>query len=902
MVVCLLWLIILLTTNLQSQPAQFGINVVSAPTGPCTNGSALRQVISTGTIYSCQAGTWAAIGGGGSGSPGGITLQTQINLAGAFSGIPLTYDPTNPGLDLTIFNPKGGNDANDRRAFRINCSSDGTTNNPNFSDQNCLEIIQTSLNADASYGGGTNAKTTISPLTLTLNSYSSGQRILQNNQVNCYGADSDCAIVSNTIKYWSGPINGDEVTGGFSVVSLSTQATTLTIATIAAVPTQTTCNTTTTQAITGSNVVQTVTVASSTNCNVNDYIVVAQESATPNPNEEAVHLTAVATGQLSGIFRHNQSSGVTITPAVKLTMDDVSNFGQDRMLVLKSGGSSYTTGTVASISGSVFTGSGTAWASNIVGGSTLVPGCIWLNNDDYTGTPFTTGAGTAHSIYPIRTVVSNTSLGVYTTTTAGDTAYKGNGVGSGGYTWVPCARILLMESSAGSFTKNVILESNSFTWTVGNTVEAAMRPDPDVEGHIFNYAKWTAGGIFRGGMSMVNTGARTGQVGYSCVGNMAVGGGADTIPWGTCVAADIVNTGFSVGETRSGIAYSATPTSTNTNTKRPSFWFTGAGAFPGGGLTMDLDTGVLNITSAGTSDPTTQYGHIIIDHNTSVDAKDLITLVGNVTIDGSRAGSNSPILKFLTPGSHTMQFQVNTGDNGFGTGLATYDSNSGTLDNHGYIGGYFLPNDALSFGAFGATKSGVSASPATNKESNTIWWNTSVWDGTAAQNRWFLAYAAPGLSGNNAHVEYRVAGLSPAMSYSAFRPSNFLKVNDQGIFSFGEENTFGSIALLASLDPTGLSGNHTFKMPNMDGTFALVLNGTTGTISGALTAGVCDSGTATVTGATTGMGVVATPVTYPGDGTVWYGYVSGSNTVTVKVCGLTVVTPSASAYNVRVVQ
>ena len=81
-----------------------------------------------------------------------------------------------------------------------------------------------------------------------------------------------------------------------------------------------------------------------------------------------------------------------------------------------------------------------------------------------------------------------------------------------------------------------------------------------------------------------------------------------------------------------------------------------------------------------------------------------------------------------------------------------------------------------------------------------------------------------------------------------------------------------------------------------------VLTGTTGTISGALTLSTCDSGTAAVTGATTSMSVVATPVTYPGDGVVWNGYVSAAGTVTVKECGLGIITPVATAYNVRVLQ
>ncbi|MCM0084391.1 hypothetical protein L4X63_22670, partial [Geomonas sp. Red32] len=77
----------------------------------------------------------------------------------------------------------------------------------------------------------------------------------------------------------------------------------------------------------------------------------------------------------------------------------------------------------------------------------------------------------------------------------------------------------------------------------------------------------------------------------------------------------------------------------------------------------------------------------------------------------------------------------------------------------------------------------------------------------------------------------------------------------------------------------------------------------TGNIGGgALAAGACTSGTVTVSGATTSMAVVATPVTYPGDGAMWSGYVSSANTVTVKVCVMSAMTPSTSAYNVRVLQ
>lgn len=81
--------------------------------------------------------------------------------------------------------------------------------------------------------------------------------------------------------------------------------------------------------------------------------------------------------------------------------------------------------------------------------------------------------------------------------------------------------------------------------------------------------------------------------------------------------------------------------------------------------------------------------------------------------------------------------------------------------------------------------------------------------------------------------------------------------------------------------------------------------GTTSAIGGgSVAAGACTSGTVSIPNATTGMAVSADPVTYPGDGFTWPAYVSADGTVTVKVCNYTAgaLTPSASIYNVRVIQ
>lgn len=87
------------------------------------------------------------------------------------------------------------------------------------------------------------------------------------------------------------------------------------------------------------------------------------------------------------------------------------------------------------------------------------------------------------------------------------------------------------------------------------------------------------------------------------------------------------------------------------------------------------------------------------------------------------------------------------------------------------------------------------------------------------------------------------------------------------------------------------------------GNIAAVLTGTTSAIGGGLlSAGVCASGTVAVANSTTSMVVGVSPNTYPGDGTIMYGYVSTNGTVTVKVCGIVAVTPASSTYNVRVMQ
>jgi len=59
-----------------------------------------------------------------------------------------------------------------------------------------------------------------------------------------------------------------------------------------------------------------------------------------------------------------------------------------------------------------------------------------------------------------------------------------------------------------------------------------------------------------------------------------------------------------------------------------------------------------------------------------------------------------------------------------------------------------------------------------------------------------------------------------------------------------------------------------------------------------------------ISGATTGMAVATSPAggTTAGAGFTWQGYVNAPGTVTVQVCAVVAGTPTATTYNVRVLQ
>jgi hypothetical protein len=105
------------------------------------------------------------------------------------------------------------------------------------------------------------------------------------------------------------------------------------------------------------------------------------------------------------------------------------------------------------------------------------------------------------------------------------------------------------------------------------------------------------------------------------------------------------------------------------------------------------------------------------------------------------------------------------------------------------------------------------------------------------------------------------------------------------------------------------STTRTQNFQDQNGTIALTsqlpLSGTTSSIGGsALAAGVCTTGTASVTGLSTAMAVAVSPAADPGSEFTWNAWVSSTTTVTVRVCNISSAsaTPTAETYNVRVIQ
>jgi hypothetical protein len=111
----------------------------------------------------------------------------------------------------------------------------------------------------------------------------------------------------------------------------------------------------------------------------------------------------------------------------------------------------------------------------------------------------------------------------------------------------------------------------------------------------------------------------------------------------------------------------------------------------------------------------------------------------------------------------------------------------------------------------------------------------------------------------------------------------------------------------SSFDVIGVGTSTPNSTLQVHGNFALTGSSTvlTSSIGGsALLAGACALATSTVDSniSSSTAAFVTTPQIYPGDGTEWFSYLSGTGIITTKVCALVAVTPTASQYVVKIIK
>lgn len=453
------------------------------------------------------------------------------------------------GINIVATEPNVLNNGTDLVALNVSCTENGSLISGLYGDEACTQITQVSQYGLYVYNSQQQAKTTFVGVNNSANWIASGEKIYSSVSITDFSM-GDAFASSRYLNFSGAPqVEGDEGIGDHPNGNINQQST-LSLATITSV-TKTSCNTTTTQAITTrSPTAQAVTVASTTGCNVDDWLVLEATQPSLLVNEESVQITAVGSGTISGVFQLAHQNGSTITPALVLgTAGFSGQIGEGRVIVDHSG-TTYNTGTITAVTGGGVTGSGTNWTAGMVGGGATNIGCLWMDADTFTGAagaPFS-GTGTNGpliSAYEIYNLTSTTNLGLFTLQPAGSTAYSGYGPpptgkgGAGNYTYTiqPCVRILR------SIDNQIIAETTTTTWTVGDSIEMIIAPYSTVYIGNDTMSCWTAGCNLSSG-TYFNNGVRTISVGTSYWEIMYKGSNSDyPVGWGT-----IVNTTAAVAD------------------------------------------------------------------------------------------------------------------------------------------------------------------------------------------------------------------------------------------------------------------------------------------------------------------------------------------------------------------
>lgn len=474
-----LFLLLLLALPLHAQN-RFNVAAhlfAGAPTGACQSWELAINTL-TGAISACSGGSWVAVGGG-VGTPSSPSGSLQYNNSGSFGG----FGSTNgTGLNLTVTNPTVS--ANDTSRYLLNLTTtfDSTTVQPVFANQLILANQLTGINGQNQYNGGTNAKQSFFNNYNLHQSYAAGQHFNNSNILNVFGM-GDAFNDSRYINTSGGlSANGDEGTA-FSTSNLAHTPDSIQF-TVTSVRTPATINTTTTQTITKSLTPQTVTVASSAGATTGDWVVLDHGDIN---NIEAVRLTGVTAGHITGIFRANHGNGVTVKPATVIAVSNNDGIGQGRPIIQGNMTTLYSTGTATPTAGSqTVTGSGGAsWSNSMVGGTSDSIGYIKFYDDDIDLTPYGNGGDTLSTYFPIVSVGSTTSLTISRLDVLGEAGYPSNGKAIGGSTYLiaPGALMLMFEDLT-----TLVLDNNPFTWTVGQAVESVHSANNQWAGNYWRFS------------------------------------------------------------------------------------------------------------------------------------------------------------------------------------------------------------------------------------------------------------------------------------------------------------------------------------------------------------------------------------------------------------------------------
>ncbi len=185
---------------------------------------------------------------------------------------------------------------------------------------------------------------------------------------------------------------------------------------------------------------------------------------------------------------------------------------------------------------------------------------------------------------------------------------------------------------------------------------------------------------------------------------------------------------------------------------------------------------------------------------------------------------------------------------------------------------------------YGGTVTGVGGS-----DINWTWFNGSGIALSTTTNQVLIAGASTSTLAA-LEVKYKSVGNGSILALGSTTLQNFTATNSTTT-NATTTNFISTSATTTNLAINGLS------------VYPIIATTTASLGGGLLTAGSCASVQATTTQTlTTSMVVNVTPTTYPGDGTSWDAFIGPNNTVTVKVCVVATLTPTASTYNIRIIQ